>query len=267
MTLFHSTEPTQTRTDARRWHRADAAKAFDHFAHNPASSQRDYARSHDIPRSTLGDWLRQDDPEGLDPQLVAFLRLAAGQHLLRRLVLALFLVFHLQGACGLRLLTAFLRLTNLDGFVASSYGALHALGLCLEERLSAFADQERTLLAQGMLPRLIALIADENFHGPSPCLVAIEPVADFILVEEYQPQRDAKTWAEAINRGLAGLNAQVVLLTSDEARGLIACATKHLHSQHLPELFHGLRDLARPLLGPCDASSRQQTSSCRKRRT
>lgn len=249
MTPWHCNEQTRTGPDSPRWPRADAAKAFDHFADNPSSSQRDYARSHGIPRSTLGDWLRQEDPEGLDPQLVAFFRSSAGQRFLRLLVLALFLVFHLRGACGLRLLSDFLRLTHLDHFVASSYGALQTLGLCLEQHLAAFADQERVLLAQGMLQRLLALIADENFHGPNPCLVAIEPVSDFIRVEQYQPQRDAKTWADAIARGTAGLPVQVVLLTSDEARGLIACATKHLHAQHLPEVFHGLRDLARPLLG------------------
>jgi hypothetical protein len=148
------------------------------------------------------------------------------------------------------LLSDFLRCTGLDSFVASSYGALHAFGLCLEERLAAFADAERSLLAQGMLDRLIAVIADENFHGPNPCLVAIEPVSDFILVEEYQPQRDAQTWVDAIGRGIAGLAVRIALLTSDQARGLIACASKHLHAQHLPELFHGQRDLARPLLGP-----------------
>jgi hypothetical protein len=258
MTPSHSTDPTPPGTDSPRWPRADAAAAFDHFAQHPCSSQRDYARSHGIPRSTLGDWMRQDQPDGLDPLLVAFLRSAAGERFLRSLVLALFLIFHLQGACGLRLLQDFLRLTGLDHFVATSYGALHAFGLRLEQRLAIFASEERAALAKEMLQRLIALIADENFHGSSPCLVAIEPVSDFILVEEYQPQRDASTWADAIRRGLAGLAVQVVLLTSDEARGLIACATKHLHAQHLPELFHGLRDLARPVFS---ALRRQITSA------
>jgi hypothetical protein len=258
MTPSHCTEPTPPGTDSPRWQRADAAAAFDHFAQHPGSSQRDYARSHGIPRSTVGDWIRQDQPDGLDPLLVAFLRSVAGERFLRLLLLALFLVFHLQGACGLRLLQDFLRLTGLDRFVAASYGALHTFGLRLEQQLATFASEERAALAKDMLQRLIALIADENFHGSSPCLVAIEPVSDFILVEEYQPQRDAATWADAIRRGLAGLAVQVVLLTSDEARGLIACATKHLQAQHLPELFHGLRDLARPVFS---ALRRQITSA------
>jgi hypothetical protein len=261
MTLSHSTDPNPPRPESPRWKRADAAQAVEDFARHPSSSQRDFARSHAIPRSTLGDWLRQDPPDGVDPQLVAFLRSAAGERFLRLLVLALFLILHLQGACGLRLLQDFLRLTGLDRFVAASYGALHAFGLRLEERLTAFGSAERAALSKEMLQRLIALIADENFHGSSPCLVAIEPVSDFILVEEYQPQRDAQTWADAIRRGLDGLPVQVVLLTSDEARGLIACATKHLQAQHLPELFHGLRDLARPVF----AALRRQIASAEKK--
>jgi hypothetical protein len=250
MTPSHSTEPTSPRTASSRRQRREAARACDHFAQPQRSSQRAYAADHGIPRSTLGDWLRQDTPAGLDPALVRFLRSSAGEHFLRQVVLALFVVFHLRGACGLRLLGEFLRLTGLDGFVASSYGALHTFGLRLEERLTTFADEERTRLAQDQQERLIAVVADEHFHGPSPCLVAIEPVSDFILVEHYQPRRDAPTWAEAIGRGTAGLAVQVVLLTSDQARGLICCANKHLHAQHLPEMFHGQRDLARALLGP-----------------
>jgi hypothetical protein len=261
MTPSHSTDPNPPRPESPRWKRAAAAEAFEHFTQHPSSSQRDYARAHGIPRATLGDWIRLEQPDGLDPRVVAFLRSPAGEAFLRQLVLALFLVFHLQGACGLRLLQEFLRLTKLDPFVATSYGALHAFGLRLQERLTAFGSAERTALAREMLPRLIALIADENFHGQSPCLVAIEPVSNFILVEEYQPQRDAQTWADAIRRGLTGLPVQVVLLTSDEARGLIACATKHLQAQHLPELFHGLRDLARPVC----ATLRRQIASAEKK--
>jgi hypothetical protein len=154
--------PTRSRTEPFRWNRANAATAFDHFADPNCCSQRQYARQHGIPRSTLGDWLRHHHPDGLEPQLVAFLRSAAGERFQRRLVLALFLVFHLQGACGLRLLGQFLSLTQLDQFVAPSYGALHSLGVRLEELLASFADQERLLLAKGMYQRLIALIADEN---------------------------------------------------------------------------------------------------------
>jgi hypothetical protein len=260
MTPCYATDPEQQRTDSFRWPRSHAAAAFDQANDPQRCSQREYARQQGIPRATLGDWLRQDTPPGVDPLLAAFLRSSAGERFQRRLVLVLFLVFHLQGACGLRLLGKFLSLTGLDAFVASSYGALHTFGARLEELLADFARDERARLAEGMLERLVALITDEHFHGASPCLVAIEPVSDFIVVEEYQPQRDALTWTAAIRGGLTGLPLKVVLLTSDEARGLICCAEKHLQVQHLPELFHGQRDLGQPLFGPL----RRQTEAARK---
>jgi hypothetical protein len=260
MTPRQTTDPEQPRTEPFRWPRSHAASAFDHANDPQRASQRQYARQHGIPRATLGDWLRHQPPPGLDPQLGDFLRSSAGERFQRRLVLALFLVFHLQGACGLRLLGQFLAMCGLDAFVASSYGALHTFGATLDELLADFARDERGRLAEDMLERLVALIVDENFHGASPCLVAIEPVADFIVVEEYQPQRDALTWTAAIRRGLAGLPLKVVLLTGDEARGLICCAEKHLQVQYLPELFHGQRDLGQPLFGPL----RRQTEAARK---
>jgi len=41
-----------------------------------------------------------------------------------------------------------------------------------------------------------------------------------------------------------------VLVPSDRARALIACAHDGLQARHLPELFHGQRDLARPFMTP-----------------
>jgi hypothetical protein len=233
-------------------HRATCrARAHDHFA-NPhtTTSQRQYARDSGIPRSTLGRWCRRSLADPSEPELSSFLASSAGHRFLRRLILALFIVCHLQGGCGVRLLSLFLVLTRLDRFVAPSPSALHVFGQRLERLLATFADEERQLLSQGLIARLIALIADENFHGPANCLVAIEPVSNFILVEEYQQNRVATTWAEAIRRGLHGLALQVALLTSDQAKGIMCCAGSHLGARHLPELFHGLRDLGRPLFGP-----------------
>jgi hypothetical protein len=42
----------------------------------------------------------------------------------------------------------------------------------------------------------------------------------------------------------------VVRLTSDEARALICLAEKGLHAGHSPDLFHGQRDMLKPVLLP-----------------
>jgi len=250
MTPPHATNQPHTRTDPQRWQRPDVACAFDHFSQPDPGSQRQYAQQHGIPRSTLGSWLRREDPADKDPQLTAFLRSRSGEAFLRRIVLAAFLTFHQQGACGIRLVGQFLQQAQLDHFVASSYGALHTLATRLQTDLGLFADEERPRLAQQMTPRSITLCADENFHGPHPCLVAIEPVSNFLLTECYRQRRDGDTWTKAIQESLSGLPVEVLLLCSDRAKGLLRCAREGLEVTHSPDLFHGQRDLLKPLLLP-----------------
>jgi hypothetical protein len=251
MTPSQSIPATDPRQDFARWDHDQIARAFDHFSDPDCdSSQRQYAQQHGIPRSTLGYHLRQDLPDGVEPELAAFLRSSSGQRFLRRIVLALFLVFAFRAAAGLRSLALFLRYSHLGRFVASSTGALHQLGHSIQSDLLAYAEEERPRLAEDMTPRDIALVPDENFHAEHPCLVAIEPVSNFILVEQYSERRDAQSWTDAINAATTDLPVTVRLLSSDEARGLIACAQTGLQAEHLPELFHGQRDLARPLMGP-----------------
>jgi hypothetical protein len=254
MTPSYCSDTTQPGTDSFRWQQLQIAAACDRFYDDsePPTSQRQYAQQQGIPRATLGSWLRKPHPEGLHPDLVAFFRSAVGQAFLRRLVLALFVAFHFGAPCGLRSLALFLHLSQLDRFVASSTGALHELRQTIQADLGTFADLERPRLAEGMKHRHIALVPDENFHGPHVCLVAAEPASNFLFVEQYADRRDAATWTAAIEQSVAGLPVTVVLLSSDRAKGIIACANNGLAAQHLPELFHGQRDLCQPLTGPLE---------------
>jgi len=200
MTPSHCIYPVAPCTDPFRWDGSTIAQARDAFQQSDHGSQRQYAHDHDIPRATLGFWLRDepgDDPD-LEPEVKDFFRSSVGQRFLRRLVLALFVVFLFGGACGLRRLSNFLCRTRLNRFVASSTGALHELSKRLEVDLSVFADEERPRLAEGMKHRHIALIPDENFHGGHVCLVAAEAASNFLFVEEYAPNRDSETWTAAI---------------------------------------------------------------------
>ena len=240
------------RQDPFRWSRSDRARVHADFSdpRQTPSSQRQYAQKHGIPRSTLGTWVRQDTPDDVDPHVVAFLRNPAGELFLRHILVSAMLVFHQANACGLRTIGQFLRLAKLDSFVASSYGALHSFATSLQTELGRFGDEEQQRLAATMTPKTITLAADENFHGPKPCLVAIEPVSNFLVVESYRDRRDGDTWTEAIQVRLKGLPLRVVLLTSDQAKGLLRCARDGLEVLQSPDLFHRQRDLLRPLLLP-----------------
>jgi hypothetical protein len=249
MTPPQPTPCEHPRQDPFRWTRADIATTIDLFDAPESTSQRHFAHCHSVPRSTFGYWMRQYAPADDDP-VDSFCRSAAGETFLRSVVLAAFTIFHERAAVGTRLIGEFLELSGLGRFVATSHGALQPLAVAIETDLGAFDDEERPHLAKHMAPKTIALTADENFHGPQNCLVAMEPVSNFLLVECYRDYRDADTWTQAINEGLRGMPVQVVLLTSDLARGLLCCAEKGLEVMHSPDLFHGQRDLLKPLLLP-----------------
>lgn len=235
-----------SRPAAFRWNRAEATQARHDFHHPDwaGASQRQFAQQTGIPRSTLQHWLRQTQHPQLEPEVTAFFESPVGYRFLRRLVLALHLVFHLAGPAGIRLLCCFLERTQLGRFVAPSFGAQQALAVRLQDALLTYDGEEKQRLAAGMPPRKITACLDENFHGSQPCLVAVEPTSNFLLLEAYQPQRDGATWTAALRQALTGLAVEVIQVTSDQAKGLIACARDGLEAQHTPDLFHGQRELS-----------------------
>jgi hypothetical protein len=264
MTPSQTTATQDSRQDprgnSRRWSRLDQAQATADFQDpfRPACSQRHYAHLHGIPPSTLADWLHEPVPEGVEPEVAAFFRTPAGQRFLRRQLLAAHLAFRQVGPCGIRTLALFLRWSWLDRCVGASYGAQQRLASSVQGLLLDLQAEQQPLLAKNMTAKTIALAPDENFHQGCPCLVAIEPCSNFILVEQYAEHRDADTWTAAIEQALKGLPIKVLLLTSDRAKALQACAEKGLLALHLPEIFHGQRDLTRPLMG---ALQRQKQSA------
>jgi len=249
MTLSQTLASNEATQGPFRWSQLDTAQAFADFSDpfHPPISQRQYAQEHAIPRSTLGDWLRRPDPPGVAKDVVRFFRSPAGLTFLRRLILALLLIFHHQYGVGIRPLCEFLRLVELDHFVGSSYGSLQFLASQVQAQLSALGKEEGQRLAELMAAKCIALVPDEHFHAGCPCLVAMEPVSGFILVEAYAQNRDSCTWSTLLTQATQDLPVTVVALTSDRAKALIATAS-FFDAQYTPEIFHGMRDLSSPLI-------------------
>jgi hypothetical protein len=260
-----STTADIDRQDSFRWERGESAKAFDHFNAPDATSQRQYARDHGIPHSTVNYWAHRDLAVADDPSAAFFLS-SAGHAFLEGLVLAAFITFSLRGACGLRLLGSFLELAQLGRFVATSVGALQPLTAAIESDLGAFDNEVRPQLAEHMDFKTIAICTDEHFHEVKNCLVAIEPVSGFIVVECYRDHRDADTWTDAIKDGVEGMHVQIVLMNSDLAAGLTCCAEKGLEVMHSPDLFHGQHDLLQPLVLPLTRSITQAEKDLEKAR-
>ena len=258
--LTHS-EPL--RPDPYRWPRADIAATLDNFSNSDQPSQRQYAQQQGIPHATFNYRVRHHSPAEDDP-IAAFFFSPAGESVLRDIVLAAFITFQLRGACGIRFIGDFLELSQLNRFVASSRGALHPLAAHIESDLVAFRDGEQPILAQQMEAQTITPVPDEHFHSGKPCLVGIEPVANFILVECYRDRRDADTWKTAIEEGTKGMPLKIVQMTSDQATALICCAEKGFEAMHSPDLFHGQRDMLKPVLLPLSRPIQQAQKDLEK---
>jgi Family of unknown function (DUF6399) len=209
----------------------------------PGQSARHVARTAGIPHTTLRYWEQRQQHTDAPAELVAFFESPAGLALLKRLLLALHLVFQQQGTAGIRPLCRFLELAHLAPFVAASYGPHQRLATLLQELLGQYDQEQRQQLAPRMKAKAITLCEDENFHGAQPCLVAIEPVSNFLVLEVYRPQRDADTWTSVVSAALQGLPVTVVQVTSDLAKGLQAHAKNGLAAQHSPDLMHVQADL------------------------
>ena len=263
MPAAQPTHAEPSRPDLGRWSRTDIATALDNFSNPDPPSQRQFAQQQGIPHATFNYWMRQHSPADDDP-VAAFFFSPAGESVLRHIVLAAFATFQLRGACGIRFISDFLELSQLNLFVASSRGALHPLAVHIESDLVAFRDCEQPVLAQQMEAKTITLVPDEHFHSGKPCLVGIEPVANFILVESYRDRRDADTWKEAIDEGIKGMPLKVVQMTSDLARALVCCAENGFEAAHSPDLFHGQRDLLKPVLLPLNRPIQQAQKDLEK---
>jgi hypothetical protein len=192
--------------------------------------------------------------------VAGFLETPEGLDFLHQIFTAAHLVFVQASDCGLRNLCWFLQLSGLDAWIASSYGAQQVVAEEVESLLVRFGEEEDQRLAVSMPSREITLCEDETFH-PQICLVAIEPVSNFILVEQYQPHRDAQTWQQCTCAKLTALPVTVCQVTSDAAKALITQAETHLGAHHSPDLFHVQYDTVKATSG---ALASQTQAACRE---
>jgi hypothetical protein len=245
--LCHNTEDSAT-SESRRPRDQVVAKiiSFEEARKKLGLSKRTAARCVGVPRSTVQGWLDRKAALQAPPALVEFFESPDGVAFLHRLVLAAQIVITLMAPGSIRLVCTFLVLAGLDRFVASSYGAQQKVIEALERELGTFGELERDRLGQVMRPRKITIIEDETFH-PRICLVAMDGVSGFIVLEKYAEGRDSETWTKALTAALGDLPVEVVQATSDEAKALLKHAEQDLHAHHSPDLFHPQQDLVRAM--------------------
>ena len=241
----------------QRWARLERADLFERYGelHTQGVSQRQTAKTLNVPRSTLQAWRAYQENLDACPTVVAFFQSVPGLAFLHRFVIALHVVCVEIGACGIRLVCLLLKLTGLDRFVGASYGTQQQVNRHVEEAMVAYRQEESTRLALEMPPKEMTMTLDETFTG-GLCLVGMEPDSNYIVLEHTAPARDQDTWNMLMAPALAGLNCQVIQATSDEAPGLLAYVAHHLGAHHSPDLFHVQPELSKAVSAPMATKQR-----------
>jgi hypothetical protein len=228
------------------WDRFERADFFEQYLdlQSQGVSQRQAAKQLQVPRTTLQAWQSWHETLDICPHVAQFFQSGPGLAFLHRLVLALHLICVEVGACGIRLVCLLLNLTGMDRFVAASYGAQQQVNVQVEQAIVNYQQTETPRLAKAMPRKVITMTQDETFTG-GLCLVAAEPVSNFIILEQLAQGRDQEAWHELMAPALVQLNCEVIQSTSDEAPGLLAYVGHHLGAHHSPDLFHVQHELSR----------------------
>jgi hypothetical protein len=241
------TYPKNTQhTRSQRWDRQTSTQKVDQFEQEFPNniSERTFTKLNQIPRSTFRYWNKCKRSLCDQNDAAAFFESPAGLAALHKIVLAAtFVITQLSGG-GIRQLCTFLELSELNTFVASSYGKQQSTVKLLEEFICQFGDKECARLAPTMPRRRVLLCLDETFF-PEICLVALEPLTGYIIEERYVDSRDAKTWAEVVVPMLEKYNIELLMCVSDQAQALQNLVKEKLKVHLGPDLFHIQQDLVK----------------------
>ena len=218
-------------------------------------SERQAAALLEVPFSTMHAWKSQKSAKEIDQEvdleLIEFISAPVGQKFLNRVVCSAYMTIR-YGHGGIRNLQEFLHLSQLDHFVASSVGALHAFVVRSEKHMLEFGANQEKLLAQNLKQRKITAGLDEMYRGNHPCLVAIEMVSGYILLEKFTDNRNAETWAKELKPRLESLGVELDQVVSDLCGGIRACAKK-LGAVYSPDIFHGQQEITKATSGALSA--------------
>jgi hypothetical protein len=168
---------------------------------------------------------------------------------LHRLIVAMHFVITMCGSGSVRTVCTLLELSGLDQFVASSYGSQRGVTVEMEEAIGDYGKAETKRLGKEMLAKKITVCQDETFH-PEVCLVAIEPVSNYIVLEAYAPDRKAETWSISMEASLNGLPVEIIQGTSDEAKALCHHIKNDLGAHQSPDIFHVQHTICKAMTAP-----------------
>ena len=241
----------------KRWNRMETSEKLHEYKilKKSGQSQREIAKNISVPRTTLQSWVKYRESLDALAEVIEFFESTIGLAILHRLIAALHVVFAECGACGVRLISLFLKLSKLDRFVASSEESQRKINVNIEEIIVKHAKEETARLAKLQPKKNITVAQDETFTG-GLCLVGIDLVSGFILLEKAVESRDAYTWTSCMQEAMSGFQVTIVQSTSDEAKGIISHVENDLSAHHSPDLFHVQQALSKAVSAPISAKIR-----------
>lgn len=225
-------------------------------------SAREAAELLEIPNSTMQSWRNQTSHRQAPKELVEFFSTPVGADFLQRNTMAVMKLMKC-GPGGTRGMQEYLRNSGLDNFVASSEGAIQAFWDRCEIYITKFGKSEEDKLALKMRRRKITAGLDEMFRGRRPCLVAIDVVSNYILLEKFTEDRTADTWKKELEPRLNEVNVELGQVVSDLC-GAIQAVTKDLGAQHISELFHAQHEISKATSAPLSSQERHAASALSK---
>lgn len=145
---------SRKKTRQERYPRTIIHKTISTYSQDQGS-ERSFAKQHDIPYPTFQYWFSQlsdGDPAALSFESVV------GLECLHRIVLAV--RFLLTLFCGGGVLSLFLRLSQLDRYVAASTGSQYQAQTEMEQMIGTFEEEQKPVLIKGMENKEIGLAED-----------------------------------------------------------------------------------------------------------
>lgn len=242
-------EPTPKSNTKKKWKRDDlVSKVIDFEQAKQSQSQRQWAEEHGVPRSTLQHWINRKKSIDASPALISFFESPDGIAFLHRMVTAAHLEFTKHGVASIHNISNFLGMCGVSPFIASSYSTQCRASTKMDDEIIEFEKPQRERLSAQMPKKKISLCEDETFH-PEICLVAMEPVSNYLLVEKYVENREGETWNDAVAEAVCGLPVEVIQVSSDEGRGLINHTIKGLKAHHSSDCFHVSHEIGKGTSG------------------
>lgn len=229
----------------KQWSRVETIeKVIDFEQKSLELSQRKFCNINGVPRSTLQYWISRKSSIDANAVVLDFFETPEGLAFLHRLLSSAHFAFCKTGTASIHNMSEFLKLSGLSAFVASSYGSQQKISEQMDEVINEFSTSTTPDLVAKMRSKKISVCEDETFH-PEICMVAIEPISNFILLEQYARDRTGKTWNHLIDSALEPFPVTVIQATSDAGTGLLNHVKNGLKAHHSPDLFHVTYDISK----------------------